>query len=384
MQHVVVFGSGAVGLSYGLQLLETELRIASSFLNLSFIARRDCELIRNHGVRLVHDDDKEVLTFTADNFTNKVFGHSSDVLICKGKADWLIVCSKTTSLDSIRDEILALAHSNTKILLIMNGLGMEDAVAQYFPHSNIYGAVAYIGANRGPNPPLDSGPLQVEIFKLLNLEIGHYLDDQTLLQESVELWKGTRIAPKVLHVTNLLRARWCKLCWNLTFSGIAVAMGGLTTDVIIEDEGLTKLADDIITESIHVANADIHSRYMLLQRQENEVEEPTPLFPSLKEDRFSADVLIDLEVHRQRLWLAARTVGKYKASTVLDLIEGKELEMHYMYSEVLRRARLASVSRPSISFAKLEAVLIMVEAMGRISSKKKVLGLDTHPTLFTP
>eukprot|EP01031_Cornospumella_fuschlensis_P031471 gene31471-38039_t len=380
--HVVVLGSGAVGLSYGLQLLDKELKTPSPNLNLSFVARRDHKLISAKGVRLILDDEKEVRMFPPAAFVDKVFRDCYEVLQLKGQADWLIVCCKTTALNGIQHEIQALSHKNTKVLLIMNGLGMEDAVGEYFPHHHIFGAVAYIGANRGPNPPTSPGPLEVQIYKLLNLEIGHYLDDPSFLQESMDLWRDTPIASKVLHVPNLLKARWSKLCWNLAFSGIAVAMGGLTTDVIVEDAGLAQLADDIITESIHVANADISRRFRQRQQGKDNDNNRT-INIAVKEQGPPSSQLIDVEVHRQRLWLAGRTVGKYKASTVLDLVEGKELEMRYMYSEVLRRAQLASESQSSLQYSRLAAVLQMVEAMGRIASKKKELGIGTVPTLFT-
>jgi ketopantoate reductase len=61
----------------------------------------------------------------------------------------------------------------------------------------------------------------------------------------------------VIPSKNLLRSRWDKLCWNLTFAGIGVAMGGLTCDVIVNDPSLRKLADGLISDIIRVANADI-------------------------------------------------------------------------------------------------------------------------------
>ena len=63
-----------------------------------------------------------------------------------------------------------------------------------------------------------------------------------------------------MYETNLRRGRWWKNVWNLPFSGISVAMGGITVDRIVNDPSLRGLAYKVIDETLAVANADLKNR----------------------------------------------------------------------------------------------------------------------------
>jgi len=89
------------------------------------------------------------------------------------------------------------------------------------------------------------------------LQIGHCQDDPTQLDQILQLWKDTKISHKVSTTDSLLRSRWLKLCWNIPFNGLAVALGGVSTDVIVTDPDLRFLADEIMQDVISLANTHL-------------------------------------------------------------------------------------------------------------------------------
>ncbi len=61
----------------------------------------------------------------------------------------------------------------------------------------------------------------------------------------------------IITLANIHPSRWWKNVWNLPFSGISVSMGGITVDRIVNDPSLRRLANEVMDETIAIANADM-------------------------------------------------------------------------------------------------------------------------------
>ena len=257
---VAVVGCGALGLNYGTRLLEAQL-VNKKPLDVSLVLRRDYDLVSQKGLRVEYgkaNEDKRILTLSADMLKGALFPATTDLVESKGQMDWVIVCCKSYSIDdSLRQSIEPLMGSDSKLMVIMNGLGVEDPFIKWFGADRVYGALSLIACNRGPNPPVEDGPLVVNVYLDLKLEVAHVSDDVQKTQAAIDLFGMTSLQDLVVLSKNLIRSRWDKLCWNLTFAGIGVAMGGLTCDVIVNDPSLRTLANGVIKDVIRVANADI-------------------------------------------------------------------------------------------------------------------------------
>lgn len=105
---------------------------------------------------------------------------------------------------------------------------------------------------------------------------------------------------------NLLRGRWWKNVWNLPFSGLSCAMGGITVDKIVNDPGLRRLAYKIIAETIAIANADM-----------------------LRHGASEGELLGD-ETGDEMMALSDG-MGAYKTSTMLDYHARKPMETKYLF-----------------------------------------------------
>lgn len=289
MKKIAVVGCGAVGLNYGTRLLESELfsggtaatvhqQQQQQSIDVSLVVRRDYELLTSHGVRVKYglsSDCSEVesrdLLLSAEDLRGKVYLTTQALSSSKGCMSWIIVCCKSYSIcNQFLESLECIADDSTKFLIIMNGLDVESSFVEWFGAGRVFGGLSKIACNRGPNPPLEHpGPLVLQCFADISLEIGHVLDDELLLCEARQLFANTAIS-SIVHVTsNLLRSRWAKLCWNIAFTGISVAMGGLTCDVIVGDASLRTLAARVIADVVRVANAD-------LRRQHQQRTQPSP------------------------------------------------------------------------------------------------------------
>jgi len=189
-----------------------------------------------------------------------------------GKADWVILALKSTALQHAPSLIQPLLHRNTRVLAIMNGLIDEDLVdllrnipgadkgtEKTLPCAAVYGGMAFICSNR-----LKPGLVEHSYYGMLAGGVAASStdrNDEEPLNALVDLWKRTKVT--FTEEPSLIRGRWVKNCWNLPFNSVSCAMGGiLTVYDIVRDPGLRKLADDIMDETIQIANADLASRGM--------------------------------------------------------------------------------------------------------------------------
>ena len=74
-----------------------------------------------------------------------------------------------------------------------------------------------------------------------------------------ELWSPTKVPFQ--SEQSLALARWKKYCWNIPFSSVNVALQGqLTIEDIVKQPSLRALCDEIMDETIAIANADLIAR----------------------------------------------------------------------------------------------------------------------------
>lgn len=151
--------------------------------------------------------------------------------------------------------------------------------------------------------------------------------DLVELKKATALWTQSKV--QVSASPSLLCARWDKLCWNIPFSGLAVAAGGITTDHIALFPDLRKIARSLMKEVIMAGNEDlaIHHEKIRLDR---------------------AKVI-------ERMFRLTDTMGAYRSSTMIDFVQGRPMEIEAMFGEPLRRAESLGLSMPQL--ARLTALL---------------------------
>ena len=170
---------------------------------------------------------------------------------CEISSDIDAVVLATKVLPDI-DRVELLKHAANQlhyppIVLIQNGIGIEDEIAAAFPDNEIISCVAYIGASRKSfREIIHSGSGR--------LIIGRFGGGASLFAEKL---KDVFIAGGVpCQVTeDIALERWRKLLWNLPFNPVSVLAGGLNTVELCDGKEIEKLCSILMDEVIECANA---------------------------------------------------------------------------------------------------------------------------------
>lgn len=296
-RRVAVIGAGAVGCYYG-------ARLAQAGHEVHFLMRSDYEAVREHGL--------EVRSKDGDFHLDKPLVHRTPEEI--GPVDWVVCALKATAVQDARDLIARCLGEDTRILLLMNGLGLENTFAEWFGAERIFGGLAFTCINR-------LAPGVVHHIDYGAVTIAHFQDDPAALQDARSLWDGATVT---LHTApSLLAARWNKLLWNIPYNGLAVTAGGITTDRVMSDPGLRDAAEATMREVIAAANADLAAHGQA--------------------GRLDGDEAIPAMLR------ATEEMAAYRPSTMIDFVEGRPLEVEAIFGEPLRRAQALGVPVPYIT-----------------------------------
>jgi 2-dehydropantoate 2-reductase len=296
-QSVAVIGAGAIGSYYG-------GRLAEAGHDVRFLMRRDHHAVRVGGLKVTSPDGD----FTV---TNPKVALSSEEI---GPVDWVLCALKATSIEEALELVRPCVGADTRILVLMNGLGIEERFAEWFDPERIFGGLAFTCINRGK-------PGYVHHLAYGPVTLGHFQNCPGELKAAVSLWAQSRV--QITASPSLLCARWEKLCWNIPFNGLAVVAGGVTTDRIVGDAGLRNAARTVMEEVIAAGNADItaHSEHA----------------------RLDGTMVVD------RMFELTDTMGKYRPSTMIGFVEARAMEVEAMFGEPLRRAQSLGVATPQLA-----------------------------------
>jgi len=235
---VAIVGSGAVGCYYGARLWETKEYIVKFFM-------------RGDHYTISKKNGLNVTSVEGDIFIPPKELMAYDQVQNMGKADWVIMCLKSTGIEATPDLLQPLLDENSRVLSIMNGLVDEDIVRLLEGLGEneepvltrcaaVYGGMALLCSNRQSPGHVDhsyAGKLTASLA-VCSDKFGDVNDHKEAM---LSLWEPTR-GFEFCYDDNLVRARWSKNLWNLPFNGISVAMNGITVDKIVQDPGLRELA----------------------------------------------------------------------------------------------------------------------------------------------
>jgi 2-dehydropantoate 2-reductase len=311
-QHKVkigVVGCGAVGSFYGAKL-------ARAGDETHFLLRSDYEAVRRRGV--------QIRSPQGDFRVQPKCARTPEQI---GVCDLVLIGLKTTANDQFPALLPPLIGPHTSVLTLQNGLGNEEQLRAVAQADQILGGLCFVCLNR-----LEPGVI-------------HHIDHGTVILGEFQGWPEPRThdlasrfrnAGIPCHVTdNLARAHWEKLTWNIPFNGLGVASSAgleavqkgelqnglplrpcLTTDRLLGDPSWFQLVTELMGEVIDAARA---------------------LGCDLPSD------VAEKQVGR------TRTMGAYKASTLLDFEQRRPLELQSLFLEPLRQASQAGIATPRLT-----------------------------------
>ncbi|GAB4334119.1 MAG: putative 2-dehydropantoate 2-reductase [Dehalococcoidia bacterium] len=335
MATIGIIGAGAVGSFYGALL-------ARAGHDVRFLFRSDLDTVRERGL--------DIRSKSRDFRLERVaaFGSAADI----GTCDWVICALKATAMDDAHDLVAPCLGPDTRIVALMNGLGIEERFAEWFGATRVFGGMAFVCLNR-------VAPGVVRHIDYGRVTVGHALDDPAAVESLSELLAGAGI--EVVAAPSLRYARWEKLCWNVPFNGLSVAAGGVGTATILGDEPLRATAEQAMREVVAAGNADLEAHGC--------------------DARFDAGDVID------RMFAQTATMGDYRTSMVIDYVLGRALEVEAILGEPVRRAAGLGVRTPVMQalYALVRAADGRRRGLLRPLSSADVLEVETpSPGPFAP
>ena len=315
-----VAGCGAVGSFYG-------ARLGLSGEEVHFLLRSDYETVSRDGLAVISPWGD----FT---FRPACAREPESIGVC----DLVLIGLKTTANAHFERLLRPLAGPETVFLTLQNGRGNEEELARIFPPGNVMGGLCFVCLNR-------TAPGRIHHIDHGKIVLGeHHGPPRERTRETAGLLRNAGVPCEVTG--DLGRSHWEKLAWNIPFNGLGVASaagleavlagaigaGGatwpcLTTDRLLADPRWEGLVRELMEEVVRAAGALGYS-----------------IRPGLTE----------------KLIERTRSMGPYKASTLVDFERGHPLELESLFLEPRRRAEAAGAKVPRL--AALSDVLVALEA----------------------
>jgi 2-dehydropantoate 2-reductase len=235
-----IIGTGAIGGFYGVML-------ARAGFDVHFLLRSEFSAVAERGLQL-----NSAVHGALSLNPVQAYSCAEDMPPC----DWLLVGAKTTSNADLAPAILQAAAPNAKILVLQNGLDVEDSLRQLLPDSlHVLGGLCFICVHR-------AGPGVITHQALGAVNVGYHSGPagdeqarQAIVEEGAGLFRSAGIDSQ--GMPNLHQARWQKLVWNIPYNGLSVLLGASTTP-LMADADSRELIKALMAEVVRGAIACGH------------------------------------------------------------------------------------------------------------------------------
>ena len=294
-----VIGTGAIGGYYG-------ARLAQSGQDVHFLLHKDFEYVKEHGLQVDSCDGSFHLDAPC------VYASTKDMPQC----DVVQVCLKSINNYMLKELLPPLlkddAQHPTLVVLIQNGIGVEEDVQQMFPDVPLAAGLAFICSAK-----TEPGRVNHQCYGQINL--GNYsCKDEALVEQVVSDFNAAGVKAGLVEYQE---ARWKKAVWNMPFNGMTVALN-TQTNLLLGNPATRQLIREQMLEVIgaaqHLGVKNIDASFA--EKMIEMTDEMTPYSPSMK---------LDFDFHRP-------------------------MEIHYLYTRPLQIAREAGFPMPKLEMLEAE------------------------------
>ncbi len=259
-----ILGTGALGGYYGACLQQAGLDV-------HFLLHNDYEHVKEHGL-IVESPDGD---FTLPQVN--AYGEAAKMPPC----NVVVVALKTTQNHLLPEMLPTVVRDQGVVLVLQNGLGIEEDVAQIVGSERVIGGLCFLCSNK-----VKPGYIRHLDYKAINL--GEYTPNYQAagiterMRQIADDFKRAGIPIQLSE--DLLLARWQKLVWNIPYNGLSVVLDA-RTDELMADSYARSLVEQLMSEV--VAGAAATGRIIgdrIIQQMLNHTEKMTPYRTSMKVD----------------------------------------------------------------------------------------------------
>jgi 2-dehydropantoate 2-reductase len=303
---VLVVGAGAIGAFYAAVL-------ARAGCEVSVVARSDYDVVSRDG-------------YVVDSVLGDLSFRPAQVLRnageWQGEAEFVFVALKHVRGTDRAALIRPAVSAKTAIVLVQNGIDVEQEVVDAFPGNELVSGIAYAAASR-------EAPGHIRHHsKFTRLVVGNYPSgtSATTAKVAALVKQG---GGSCVETGDIVGARWQKCTWNTVFNPVSALGGGLGTGAILGSDAGREFVREAIREVCAVAKAAGHP---------------------LAEDTAETQVAGTLRM------------GDYVSSMGQDYLAGRPMEIEPLIGNAVRIAQRLSVPVPRLQG--LYAMLLMLEQKG--------------------
>ena len=293
-KKVLIVGTGSVGSLYGLKLQQAGWDVSAT-------VRSDYDHIKQLGISIKSIWGDDIFRPTQVCKTPSEYS---------GKADYIIVCTKVIPELNIAEFIRPAVTPTSIIVLLQNGINIEEKVAKEFPNNELISGLAFVCINK-----IKPGEVLHQDFGRLVLGV-YPTGSSSGCQVLGDAFKKSGVHVKLTD--KILKARWKKLIWNAPFNPLSVIEGCTTLDLLSCPE-MEIWIRDIMKEVCELAKKDGYE---------------------LEDD------VIDRNI------LDTKKMTPFKTSMWTDYKEGKQLEIDAILTNALQLAETYNLDTPNLKALK--------------------------------
>ncbi|YAF98493.1 MAG: putative 2-dehydropantoate 2-reductase [Nodularia sp. CChRGM 3473] len=290
-----ILGTGALGGFYG-------ARLQKAGLDVHFLLKSDYEHVSKSGLVVDSKDGDFILPqVNAYNDVNKM-----------PQCDVVVIALKTTQNYLLPKLLPPVVKDHGVVLVLQNGLGVEEEVAQIVGNVTVIGGLCFLCSNKvglGHIRHLDYG-------KITMGEYTHQYYPSRItarMQQIADDFNSAGIPIELAE--DLLLARWQKLVWNIPYNGLSVILNARTDELM----------------------ADANTR-ILVEQLMNEVVAGAKSAGRIIPDSFM-----------QTMLNYTLKMKPYRTSMKIDYDERRPLEVEAIFGNPLRKTQAAGVNLPQIN-----------------------------------
>lgn len=303
-----VIGTGAIGGYYGAKL-------AHAGQEVHFLFHSDYEYVRAQGLQVDSCDGAFHLTDV------NAYQHTEDMPLC----DVVLVCLKSVNNSMLNSLLPPLLHQQTLVVLIQNGIGIEEDVQKMFPDVQLAAGLAFICSAK-----TEPGRVNHQCYGSINLA-NYSCKDETLMQKVVDEF---RLAGINTELVEYHEARWKKAVWNMPFNGMTVALH-TQTDLLLQNEATRKLIREQMMEVVgtarHLGIKNLDSSFV--DKMIETTDSMTPYSPSMR---------LDYDFHRpmELYYIYTRPIETaHEAGYQMPMLEMLEAELRFLEEQNNKKGR---------------------------------------------
>ena len=296
-----VIGTGAIGGFYGAKLARVGQEV-------HFLLHKDYEFVRDNGLQVDSCDG----SFHLERVN--AYRQTADMPPC----DVVLVCLKSVNNFRLKELLPPLLKDDTMVVMIQNGIGVEQDVERDFPGVQLVAGLAFICSAK-----TEPGRVSHQCYGSINLA-NYSCRNMARFEALVDEFRQAGIETGQVEYNE---ARWKKAVWNMPFNGMTVALH-TQTDLLLKNPATRSLIREQMMEVVGASRAlgvnGVDEAFV--EKMIKMTDEMTPYSPSMR---------LDYDFHRP-------------------------MEIYYLYTRPIEIAREAGFRMSKLEM--LEAELRFLEA----------------------